>query len=363
MFSIFSEFKRVQKLVDQKFNIIFFVETHYYFQYIEHLFNAFAGQKGVRIAYISSDKQDPVLQDKRVEGFYLNATLAGAFPKLQADVMVMTMPDLQNFLYKRSERVGKYIYVFHALVSTHQQYRENAFDYYDAVFCTGPQQVEEISKRELLFSLPPKELVSYGYPFLEQMKSQPGEVPLKKILVAPSWYEEGLLNQHIFPLLEIFKNIRMEIWLRPHPEFIKRKPKQWKKIEEQSAKGSIHIDLSPSVYNHFSESAILITDRSGIAFEFAFSTGRPVIFIDTPLKQQNHSWQKLNIEPLENRFRYQVGKAVLPGAMNELAGYMNQLQTLQHEMESSIKDTETKMVFNKEYHSNGINYINDHLRF
>jgi hypothetical protein len=144
MLSFFSELRNVQKLAGQKFHVVFYAENKYYFQYFRHLYEALIQIPALKIAYITSDKGDSILEDDRVQTFYLKSTLAGTFPRLQADVMIMTMPDLQNFIFKRSPAVGKYIYVFHALVSTHQQYRAHAFDHYDTIFCTGPQQEKEI---------------------------------------------------------------------------------------------------------------------------------------------------------------------------------------------------------------------------
>jgi YidC/Oxa1 family membrane protein insertase len=58
------------------------------------------------------------------------------------------------------------------------------------------------------------------------------------------------------------------------------------------------------------EADLLITDRSGIAFEYAFGTERPVLFVDTPLKEHNKNWKALNIEPIELQLRNKIGVSI-----------------------------------------------------
>ena len=46
---------------------------------------------------------------------------------------------------------------------------ENSYDHYESLFCAGPQQIEEIRKREQLKGLPAKHLFDYGHPRLEEV--------------------------------------------------------------------------------------------------------------------------------------------------------------------------------------------------
>lgn len=360
MFSFFNEFASAQKIVSKKFDVIFFAESRYYFQYFKHLFDALTALPDVRIAYVSSDKHDEVLRDQRVEGFYLKTTLAGVFPRLQANAMILTMPDLQNFIFKKSPSVKKYVYVFHALVSTHQQYRAHAFDHYDAVFCTGPQQVEEIRESEGLYSLPAKEIIGYGYPLLQTLKEKAMQtsVQLNKVLIAPSWYSEGILNTCILPLLNELRKTNKEVWIRPHPEFVKRNKKAYQALLRQARNdNNIHFDKSPSVYTHLLDAAHLITDRSGIALEYAFTMQRPVMFIDTPLKIQNPDVKRFRLEPLENRYRKALGRTVAPSELHKLNRAMDQSEDEMEAFKASILKTENEVIFPVANGQRGVEYI------
>ena len=48
----------------------------------------------------------------------------------------------------------------------------------------------------------------------------------------------------------------------------------------------------------------------GIALEYAFSTERPVLFLDVPIKIRNQRYRELGIEPLELSLRSEIGVVV-----------------------------------------------------
>ncbi|NLW45715.1 MAG: preprotein translocase YidC, partial [Firmicutes bacterium] len=73
---------------------------------------------------------------------------------------------------------------------------------------------------------------------------------------------------------------------------------------------NIHLELDLVSGINVHNADILITDWSGIAFEFAFGTERPVLFINTPLKIDNPKYQELAIEPLEVIARNKIGLTV-----------------------------------------------------
>lgn len=83
-----------------------------------------------------------------------------------------------------------------------------------------------------------------------------------------------------------------------------------KNIEERYADRSdvvIEADFSkPSTMN---ASDILVTDWSGIACEFSFTTKRPCIFIDTPMKVINPDYEKTGLIPTEISLRNLIGRS------------------------------------------------------
>lgn len=55
--------------------------------------------------------------------------------KMDADIVVMTTPDLDNFYLKRSylRKDIEYIYMFHGIGSTNMVVRKGAYDHFDTV--------------------------------------------------------------------------------------------------------------------------------------------------------------------------------------------------------------------------------------
>ena len=60
-------------------------------------------------------------------------------------------------------------------------------------------------------------------------------------------------------------------------------------------------------------SDILVSDWSAMALEYSMGLEKPVLFIDVPRRIRNPNWRELEIEPIENTIREQVGEIVSPG--------------------------------------------------
>ncbi|TCJ12019.1 hypothetical protein EPD60_15795 [Flaviaesturariibacter flavus] len=359
MLSFFKEYSDSQKLVAQQYDIVFYTEGAYYFQYLRHLFEAFAGRPGLRIAYISSEKSDPVLNTKiqGLDTWYIRKTLLFVWPRLQAKVLISTMPGIGQHGYKRSPGIGRYVYVFHALVSTHQQYRPGAFRYYDALFCCGPDHEAEAGKEDALEGIPPRDLIAYGYPLLEDLRlKDSGQEPC--ILLAPSWHPEGILNTCLKPLLEQLLQLGLPVQVRPHPEFVKRNPKAMKELEAQVRRNPrLSIDRSAEVFTQLAAARLLVTDRSGIALEYAFARRRPVLFVDTPPKVYNPDFGALGLTPTEDRLRPLLGRSVAPGEIEKAASVAATLLAEAASFAPVLEKLEAETVYGPAYWSNGIAYI------
>ena len=114
---------------------------------------------------------------------------------MDVDVVVMTMPDLNQFQIKRSRFSVHYVYVQHSLVSLHMIYRKGAFDHFDTVFCSGDHHIAEIRAMESKYKLPRKNLVKHGYGRLDSILSERARrrrssadrpAVKKHVLIAPS---------------------------------------------------------------------------------------------------------------------------------------------------------------------------------
>ncbi len=90
--------------------------------------------------------------------------------KLDCDIAVMTLDDLDNFYIKRSyvRKDVEYVYMFHHMTSTHLVATKEAYDHYDAIMCVGPHQKTELRRAEQMRGLPEKTLVECGYDLMDR---------------------------------------------------------------------------------------------------------------------------------------------------------------------------------------------------
>jgi hypothetical protein len=211
-----SELSRFRSLGRDSRSIVFYAEDRNSWVHFEAILAELTGPMGTSVCYVTSSEQDPVLKGQR-EGilpFYIGSGSARTsfFRGLEAGVMVMTMPDLETFHIKRSPKTSHYAYVHHSMVSTHMVYRPGAFDAFDSILCVGPHHVSETRAAEALAGLPPKELVEHGYGRLDRLMADRTEAPeppvdvddpRTRVLVAPSWGDEGLLESRGAELVAI----------------------------------------------------------------------------------------------------------------------------------------------------------------
>lgn len=362
----FAEYREVQQLLRQKQQVVFYAESRFYYQYYQQLIHDLL-KENIPLCYITSDKADPLLQSAPpgIKVIYVKWMLGHLFSRIRSALMILTMPDLGHFLYKRSPETATYVYVFHAAVSTHQQYRKNAFENYDAIFCTGPYQQQELQKEEKLYNLPARKLLPYGYPLLDQLKAEaPARNSKPTILLAPSWYEGCIFDTCLEELLSVLKNLPYRILLRPHPEYIKRNRKKFQSVRQMTRTyPQLEIDEKADLISRLSEADILITDRSGIAIEFALGCRRPVIFIETAPKETNKEWRKWEIEPLENTIRNQIGFLVDPSALSTIPVLIEKAGQSKEEFASRMEELSRQYFFNDPAaYREGVVYIIEQLK-
>ena len=366
--SLLSEYRQVNRLLQEKQQVVFYSESRHYYQYFEKLITDLLQDNNTGICYITSDPNDPLLKSShpKIKVVYVKWMLGFLFSRISADVMIMTMPDLGNYLFKRSSGVGTYIYIFHAAVSTHLQYRKNAFFNYDAVFCTGEYQVNEIRKAEELYAQSQKELIRYGYPLFDTIKAKSVSKDQQKpaILVAPSWFKDCIFETCFEELVEQLAKLPYNVFIRSHPEFEKREKKKFRKLREIIRDySSMSIDQFTNVIDRLPVTDILITDRSGIAFEFAFGTMQPVLFIETPMKQTNPDWQKTGWIPIENEVRDELGISVLPADLNQLPQKIKEVELMKASFRQKIQALEKNTFYNSpgSYRA-GVEYVLSKIR-
>jgi YidC/Oxa1 family membrane protein insertase len=321
-------------------HLVFYSEKSGFYKYFEKIINELIRRSNVIIHYVTSDPNDQIFDiaknQPRIKPYYIGEKrLITLMMKMDADIVVMTMSDLNNFHYKRSyvKKDIEYIYVFHYPLSTHMVLAKGALDHYDTIFCIGEFQFEEIRETERLYNLPEKNLIAVGYGQLEKLyesycKMEHIDRKIKKVLIAPSWQPDNILDSCIDELLAALLGKGFEIVVRPHPEYVKRYGFRMDAIVNRYSdyKGSdLSFELDFTSNNSIFDSDVVITDWSGTAYEFSFVTKKPSIFINTPPKINNREYDRLSIKPLEITLRDKIGIQVKPDNLANITDKIHEL--------------------------------------
>ena len=364
LFSIHRFFFKTPKKDKQ---IIFYAEHAGYYPYFEGAIDELTKKHDETICYITSDINDPILknssQTKKIKPFYLKKLLPWFMAIVNTKVFVMTLTDLHKFHLRRSINPVHYVYMFHALVSTHMMYNEGAFDHYDTIICCGPHHKKEIREREKQENLPPKNLVESGYYRLENLYKKKLEqankvspsmnTDKKTILIAPSWGEHNIIKTCGKELIKtILEQTNYNIILRPHPETTKRSPEllqEYKNLFGENQNFTLESAVTTKKGRTLDDSMLLadllITDLSGIALEYALGTEQPVLFIDLPYKIKNKFFKKLGIEPLEISIRSEIGSIIAPSSIPNIKKQIEKLFQKQDFFKTKMRQLRKKYVY------------------
>jgi YidC/Oxa1 family membrane protein insertase len=306
----------------QSRRLVFYSEKSGFYKYFENVIEYLLAHSDIVIHYVTGDPDDAVFsrRDPKIEAYYIGPLkLISFMMKMEADMVVMTMPDLQQFHIKRSkvQKDIEYVYMFHAPLSFLTTLRYGALDHYDTIFCTGIYQEKEIRASEKLYNLPAKNLVPCGYGVIENMRrhyleneSRYASQARKRVLIAPSWHYDNILDSCLPILLDAILHKGWQVIVRPHPEYAKRFPDRWRAIERRyagEAEEELRLETDFSSNETVYGADIVISDWSWISYEFAIAVRKPVLFINTEMKVANSRWQEIPLEPLILKLRGEIG--------------------------------------------------------
>lgn len=304
-------------------HLVFYAEGGGYYKYFESVIKWLLEHSNVTIHYVTNDPRDAVFDlartQPRIRPYYIGPVrIIPLMMKMDADMVVMTTPDLETFHIKRSyvRKDVEYIHLDHGATSHHMGYRKGALDHFDTIFANGPFHLAEDRATEKLYGLKPKRLVETGYLLLDTLLATPPpatDPAAPRIMIAPSYQQDNIFDSCLDELVEAIAAPGRTIVLRPHPQYVRRFPARMRAIEAKYAgRPDIEIEADFGKPPTMDRSAVLVTDWSCIAYEYAFQTKRPVLFVDTPMKVINPEWERIGIVPTDISFRNRVGISLAP---------------------------------------------------
>ena len=387
-----SDYKRFMS-IDGK-HLVFYSEGSGFYKYFQGAIEYLLEHSTCPIHYVTNDPNDQVFSlaqtQPRLLPYYIGPKRAiTLFMKMDADMVATTLEDLDSFYLKRSyvRQDIEYVFFFHHMLSTHLTPLAAAYDSYNTLLCVGPHQVAEVRRREQMANLPPKRLIECGYDLLDReiesyqqllernsessagQSSHSGQrndnaessgrgqnvstesIPsrVSTILIAPSWQEDNLLDLCIDDMLKQLITPVRRVIVRPHPEYIKRFGPRWEALQKRwqdTSDEQLHFEGDFSSNESIYTSDVLITDWSSISCEFSFSTLKPCIFIDTPMKERNTTWRDWNMEPTDITLRNKIGVSFAPDALDGLAQTVDSMIAHPDDWSERIKDIRDGFIFN-----------------
>ena len=351
------ELKKFEKLFDDERSIVFYAENRASMNHFRSLINHLTEIMNLTVCYVTSVKDDPIFStaNKNIRPFYVGDGTARTkfFLTLKAKILIMDMPDLETFHIKRSKMHNvHYIYIFHSMFSVHSYLRKGAIDNFDSIFCVGEHHEKEIRETERLYGLKRKNLLQYGFGRLDKLLKEREDLKgnrtdKKLVIIAPSYGEKNLLEICGGKLIEILLKENFKVLLRPHYRILNDSKKLINSIKEKFGKNKNFIfeeSVIPS--ESFHNSKCLISDWSGISFEYAFVFEKPIIFIDVPKKILNTEFNRISSEPIEIAIREKIGKIVSPDNLSEIPDLIKKIDIDSNLINNEIKEIRSKTVFN-----------------
>jgi len=266
-----------------------------------------------KVVLFAGDPDHPAFKSKNPNliTIYLNRDFKILFLLLNIKLLITFSSGFPK-VFKRNNM--HLVHLFHSLVSINFTYDTGSFDAYDTFFAVGPHHIEELNTMSRIRNWKDKTFLKVGYPKLQKIvrisNKDFDKKEKKTIIFAPSWGEQNALRLHGLEIAHRILRMNYELIIRPHPlsfKYDKNIINQLLSIVEQHS--DCYMDNPDN--NSFSsllKADLMISDYSGVAYEYAFGLLRPVLFLDTPPKINNNSEIEKQKAPMENTSRDKIGK-------------------------------------------------------
>ena len=248
-------------------------------------------RRGEKIWYYTASPDDPALKESFQNvtcEFIGEGNMAFARMNLvKADIVLSSTPSLDVYQWKRSRDVSWYVHILHAC-NDPVTYRMFGLDYYDAVLLSGDYQIDQLRFRERSRQMPEKELVITGLPYMDELQKRLlAAPPLEKtdtvtVLVAPSWGANSILSRYGGTILDALLKTGYHIIVRPHPQSYTSDKGLLDELMSAYPPGpNLEWNRDNDNFDVLRKSDILISDFSGVIFDYTLIFDKPILYADT----------------------------------------------------------------------------------
>lgn len=284
-------FRGERSSADEAASLIIFGEDKRYWNTFRSVCDELE-RRGEDVIYLTSSEDDPVFAAgySSVKGRFIGTgnRMYAHLNMMKAPVVLSTTPGLGVYQWKRSKGVDKYVFLPHN-INDLLLYRMFGLDYYDSILLSGEYEEDQIRALEKLRDLPEKECRLVGLPYMDDIAARFAACSVQAksgdrltVLLAPSWGASSIFGRFGDKVLAELVKLPYNVIVRPHPQsFIAEKNMLADLMRRYPESDTLHWDSETDNFRSLSKADVLLSDFSGVLFEYAFVFGRPVIYVDT----------------------------------------------------------------------------------
>jgi hypothetical protein len=315
--------------------LVFHSEGGKYWQVFEPVIKAWLSRK-YPCAYITPDSGDPAFNLAKENSLFTvlcpgkEMITISFLNNIKTKALVSTTPNLDVYMWRRSKNVSRYIHLFHSPTSV-EFYEKYALSFYDDILTVGEFQEEEIRQLDISRNLPEKNFYPTGLTYFDYMLEKLGglkrETSRFTVLYAPSWGARSSLSLYGAKIIEILVQENIPLIFRPHPQsFISGKEIIEDIRRKYTNNALFSFDSNRTGIISMNNSDILITDLSGILFDYAFLFSRPVILAASEVFSGGYEAEDIT-GPLWDKESAKALAFDLSGNPNRLPGLIREIKT------------------------------------
>ncbi len=270
---------------------VIFSEGKRYWQIFEPVIRELAARE-FDLTYLTASPDDPALTAVYP---HLHTEFVGegnkAYAKLNflnATMLLATTPGLDVYQWKRSKEVQYYLHMLHGPNEV-AGYKMFGVDFYDGLMLSGEYQARDIRNLEKLRNEAPKDIEFIGVPYLDEMVKRlenASELPPhpRTVLLAPTWGASSIFNRYGGRVIDELLKTGYHIIVRPHPQsFSSDKELMDQLMKDYPESEQLEWSREADNFEVLRRSDVMISDYSGVIFDFSLVFDKPVICTDTEL--------------------------------------------------------------------------------
>ena len=306
----------------EKLSYVIFSDSKRYWNVFKPICDEFE-KRGIEASYWTMSEDDPGLSQSyaHVKPLFIGEGNK-AFSKLNimnACVVLATTPGLDVLQWKRSKNVDWYVHILHQPGDT-TFYRMFGLDHYDAVLISGEYEEKQLRDIEKLRNINRRETCLTGITYLDTMKERYEachahdsfgigadkefiqSAPLteleqtgvcskahdsfgigadKTVLLAPTWGETAILSRFGEKIIRALVNTGYNIVIRPHPQSFSSEKELMDRLQSMFPESDkLHWNRDNDNFEVLKSADIMITDFSGVMFDYCLIFDRPFIYAD-----------------------------------------------------------------------------------